>query len=69
MSQDIADQLRNAINNSGLSIHQLARDLDIPQPVLSRFASGQRMVRLETAAKIAEHFGMRLTKPKRPKAD
>jgi len=58
------EQLREAIENSGKSINSIAIAADVPQPVLQRFASGERDIRLETANKIADYFGMRLTKPK-----
>jgi len=60
----LADQLREAIDNSGKSISEIARGADIPQPMLWRFAIGERDIRLDTAAKLAEYFGMKLTKPR-----
>jgi plasmid maintenance system antidote protein VapI len=60
----LADQLREAIENSGRSINSIALAAGVPQPVLQRFMSGERDIRLETADKIADYFEMRLTKPK-----
>ncbi len=60
----LTDQLLEAIESSPLSINALAIAADIPQPVLQRFASGERDIRLDTAAKLATYFGMKLTKPK-----
>jgi len=61
---DLAEQLRDAIRESGYSINSLANVWGIPQPVLSRFVSGQRGIGMDNANKIAAAFGMRLTKPK-----
>ncbi len=61
----LTDQLLEAIENSGKSINSIAMAADVPQPVLQRFASGERDIRLDTAAKLATYFGMKLTKPKR----
>ena len=58
------EQLQEAIKNSGKSINSIAIAAGVPQPVLQRFVSGERDIRLETTAKIADYFGMRLTKPK-----
>jgi hypothetical protein len=60
----LADQLREAIENSGRSINSIALAAGVPQPVLQRFVSGERDIRLETADKLADYFGMRLTRPK-----
>ena len=60
----LTDQLLEAIENSGKSINSIAIAADVPQPVLQRFASGERDIRLDTAAKLAAYFGMKLTKPK-----
>ena len=63
-SADLADQLKAAVERSGLSVNQVAREAGIPQQVLQRFLSGKRHnVRLDTASKLAGFFGMRLTKP------
>lgn len=68
MSNDLAEQLRDAIRASGLSTRDLARRSGVAQPVLSRFLSGQRDLTLRSASKVAAVFGMRWTKPKRPRA-
>ncbi len=66
--QTLTDQLRAAVRDSGLSINHIANGAYIPQPVLQRFASGDRdNLRLDTADKLAAYFGMRLTTPRRPK--
>jgi len=62
---NLTEQLLAAIEDSGKSINSISIAAGVPQPVLQRFASGERDIRLETAAKIADYFGMRLTKPKR----
>jgi ribosome-binding protein aMBF1 (putative translation factor) len=61
----IDKQLRKAIQDSGMNLNQLAREIGIPQPTLYRFAHGTRDLYFENAAKIAEYFGMKLTATKR----
>ena len=59
----LADQLRQAVLDSGLSVYRIAKDSGVPQSALQRFITGHRDLRLETASKLAAYFGMRLTKP------
>ena len=63
----LQDQLRQAIENSGLTLYRIAKDSGIAYQVLHRFARGERDLTLETATRLADYFGMRLTRPRRPK--
>ena len=63
----LQDQLRQAVQDSGLTLYAVAKGAGIAYPVLYRFASGERDLTLTTASKLTEYFGMRLTRPKRPK--
>ena len=58
-------QLRNAIKNSGASLYRIAKDSGVPHPVVHRFAHGERKSSWTQADKLAEYFGMRLTRPRR----
>jgi transcriptional regulator with XRE-family HTH domain len=61
------DQLRQAVEQSGLTLYRIAKDSGMAYQVLHRFARGERDLTLETASKLADYFGMRLTSPRRPK--
>lgn len=65
----IADQLKNAIRESGKTVNALAVEAGVPQPVLHRFVKGERDLTLTTVQKLADYFGLRLVgrsrKPKR----
>jgi hypothetical protein len=63
----IQDQLRRAIADSELNLHRISKGAGIVYPVLYRFVNGERDLTLETADKLCEFFGMRLTRPRRPK--
>jgi len=63
----LQDQLRQAVQDSGLTLYAIAKGAKIAYPVLYRFASGERDLTLETATRLADFFGMKLTRPKRPK--
>lgn len=59
--------LRKAVQDSELTLYAIAKGSGIAYSVLYRFVSGERDLTLETATKLADFFGMRLTRPKRPK--
>lgn len=63
----LQDDLRRAIQDSGLTLYRIAKGSGIAYQVLHRFARGERDLTLETASRLADYFGMRLTRPKRPK--
>lgn len=60
----ISDQLRAAIEAHGL--YATARDSGIAYAMLHRFFTGERDLRLQTADRLAEFFGLEL-QPKEPK--
>ncbi|NQT15891.1 MAG: helix-turn-helix transcriptional regulator [Planctomycetes bacterium] len=60
--QPIPDRLRAAIRNSGKTVYRLAQDSGVAHPVILRFLSGERDIRLETAEKLAATLGLRLVK-------
>ncbi|MDA1056011.1 MAG: helix-turn-helix transcriptional regulator [Planctomycetota bacterium] len=64
----IADQLRQAIEDSGESVYAIAKAAGIAQPVLHRFAAGERDLTLTTADKLLEYFGLELTPTRKTKA-
>ena len=64
----LQDQFRQAIEDSGLSLYRIAKDSGIAYQVLHRFARGERDLTLATATRLADYFGMRLTRPRRPKS-
>ena len=57
----ISDRLREAIRAYG-SVYAVARDTGIDQTTLNRFYRGERDIGVSKADKLAEFFGMRLTK-------
>ena len=50
-----------------MTLYRIAKDSGVVYQVLHRFARGERDLTLETATKLADYFGMRLTRPRRPK--
>ena len=56
----MAETLRQAIEASGLTVAAVARGAGIAQPVLHRFAKGERDLTLDTAEKLVRYFGLEL---------
>lgn len=63
-SRNISDQLRAAIEKSGLTRYRLAKDAGVTQIMLDRFVSGERDLRLATAAKVAAALNLELASRK-----
>jgi len=57
----ITDQLKRAIEASGLTTYMLAKRSGVPQPVLHRFMAGEQGLKLSTADKLAAYLKLRLT--------
>ena len=63
----LSKQLRAAIKAYG-STNAVACDSGVSQSALQRFVTEERDLYLATADRLAEFFGMRLTRPKRRKS-
>jgi transcriptional regulator with XRE-family HTH domain len=51
-------QLRAALEQTGLSHHELARRSGVSQPILSRFLKGERTLTLPIVNKLCEMLGL-----------
>jgi GntR family transcriptional repressor for pyruvate dehydrogenase complex len=56
----LGETLRKAVQDSGDSIAAVARGAGIAQPVLHRFAGGERDLTLDTADRLARFLGLEL---------
>jgi transcriptional regulator with XRE-family HTH domain len=52
--------LQEAIRRSDKSVYQIAKAANVSQIVVSRFLSGERDIRMETADRLAEVLGLKL---------
>ena len=57
-------RLRVAVNASPLSFQALERETGLLRQTLMKFARGESSLRLDMADKLAEYFGLELTKRK-----
>lgn len=56
----LSQGLREAIQASGKSVYQIAKAANVSQIVISRFLSGQRDIRMETADRLAEVLNLKI---------
>ncbi len=54
--------LQRAIRDSGESFYMLAKRTGIARMSLTRFATGERSLRLDKAGRLASYFGLNLAK-------
>ena len=57
----MAEVLREAIRNSGLSLNQLGQACGVPRQPLSRFVRGERTLTLPVAERVCRALGLELT--------
>ncbi len=63
--QTVTEQLRNAIEKSGLTHYRIGKMSGVPPNVLDRFINGQRKhLRSDTIDRLCEALGLEL-KPKK----
>ena len=60
----LTDQLRSAIDASGMSRYAVAKAIDLDQSTLSRFMSGKAGLSVETIDKLGELLGLQLVTAK-----
>jgi ribosome-binding protein aMBF1 (putative translation factor) len=61
----IMDQLRTAIDGSGMSRYAIAKAIELDQSTLSRFMSKKAGLSVATIDKLGELLGLQLTKVKK----
>jgi hypothetical protein len=64
----VSEQLRQTVEAYG-SVYRAAKDSGIPQSVLQRFVTGDRGLSMENIDRLAEFFGMKLTRPTRKRPE
>ena len=64
MSKELAEVLRTAIRECGISATELASKTGVPQPTITRFLNGADMM-LQTAQRIAAYLNLELVEKKR----
>lgn len=60
----ISDLLRQSIAESGVPLLVLQRETGVTRASIMRFVRGDQTLRLDIADKLADYFGLELTKRK-----
>ena len=55
---DLADTLRSRVRSSTLSENQIAQESGVNQSSLNLFMNGHRDLRLQTATRLSDYFGL-----------
>lgn len=64
----LADQIRQAASESGLSVYALAKAADVDQSTLNKFLAGDRPnLRLDVVERLFKVLGITLTRRKSPR--
>ncbi len=58
--ESLPGKLRAAIRKSGKTVYRVAKESGVAHPVILRFMSGERDIRLETAEKLAAALELQL---------
>lgn len=66
----LSDQVRNAVEASGMSCYRISKETGLSEPTLSRFMSGERGLTMKALDTLADFLELNLTvggKPYEPK--
>jgi transcriptional regulator with XRE-family HTH domain len=63
--EPISQQLRGAIDASGLSRYRICKEIGLPESTMSQFMSGRCGLQLSTIDRLAELLGLQLISPAR----
>jgi transcriptional regulator with XRE-family HTH domain len=53
-----SDQIRDAVNDSGLSRYRICQEIGLPQSAMSRFMNGKGGIAMENLDRLAELLGI-----------
>lgn len=59
-----ADQIRQAVRESGLTPYRICQDTEIDQAMMSRFLAGRMWLGEATMNRLAEYLGLEVVKRK-----
>lgn len=63
----LSDQVRRAVDASGLSRYRVAKEIGVAESTMSRFMSGQGGLSLANLDALADLLGLDIAAPRRPK--
>lgn len=67
--ETLTDEIREAVDASGMSRYRICKELGIAESILSRFMSGKAGLSLRTLDRLAKLLDLHLAAPKRRKKE
>ena len=64
----ISQQLREAIDASGMSRYRICKEIGLPESTMSHFMAGQCGLALTTVDRLGELLGLRIVTESKPRA-
>ena len=68
-TKKMTDQVRQAIDNSGLTRYRIAQDTGIDESTLAKFYHGTRGLSLNNLDLLCAYLGMRIVMDRKPKKE
>lgn len=65
-TQSMSDQLRQAIDDSGLTRYRIAKETGISESTLSQFYNGRRGLSMESLNALGEFLQLKITLGRKP---
>jgi len=62
----LSDEVRQAIDDSGLTRYRIAQDTGLDQAALSKFYNSQRGITSDTLDRLGEYLGLRIVMDRKP---
>ena len=67
-SKKLTDQLRQAIDDCGVTRYRISQDTGIDESTLAKFYNRQRGMSLDSLDRLAEFLGLRVVMDRKPKS-
>ena len=64
----MTDQLRQAIDDSGVTRYRIAQDTGIDESALAKFYNGKRGLSLDNLDRLFEYLALRIVMDRKPKS-
>ncbi len=68
-SKPISQQLRDAIDTSGMSRYRICKEIELGESTMSHFMAGECGLQLSTIDKLGELLGLNIVAAMKPKAN
>lgn len=68
-SKKLSDQLRDAIDSSGVTRYRIAQETGIDESALAKFYNGKRGINSDTLDRLGEYLGLRIVTDKTTQTD